>query len=239
MSSEHFKILKEINSLSQKEAEHNQEIQKEEKRLHNLTEMRSTRTSELDSLTDNKIQLEAEILQQENELAKLQKDLERDKINLSSITTNESLNNLENQIKDKEGKIEVLEELAFTQLEKVDELEADIQTAKEFLAGSLETLKEIEKEVESETKDLNDEVKKVKNRILLLLEEVPPNFKSLYERVMTKNIKTSVFTRIKNGSCEFCRFQVSSNDKINIEDNLQLKTCSSCSRIFIPEQAFY
>ena len=132
MSSEHFKILKEINSLSQKEAEHNQEIQKEEKRLHNLTEMRSTRTSELDSLTDNKIQLEAEILQQENELAKLQKDLERDKINLSSITTNESLNNLENQIKDKEGKIEVLEELAFTQLEKVDELEADIQTAKEF-----------------------------------------------------------------------------------------------------------
>lgn len=239
MSSEHFKILKEINSLSSSEASLIQKIAQEEKRLDQIVELRKQKELKLKSLEDEKKNISLEGQRIEKDLSKLHSDLDRDKTNLSSIVTEESLKNLENQIADKERKIEILEELAYSQLEKSDEIDNNISDHNSFLEGSLETLSEIQVEVDKETSKLNEEITKIQNRINLLLEEIPPQFKSLYERVKLKDIKTSVFTRIKNGSCEFCRFQVSANDKINIEDNLQLKTCSSCSRIFIPEQAFY
>ena len=239
MSRESFKILKEINSLYSKESNFLDLISKENKRISFIEKNRADR---LESKTqkEEKIKDTNSAFQKiENEIAELSKRIGRDKANLTLMTDDNSINSMKKQIAENEVKLNQAEEKGFLYMEETESLELSLQEDQEFLQGSLESLLEIEGEVSTKNKEYNLELEKIAHRILLLKEELPPPFKNRLEQVILRKIPFSSFSRIKSGACEFCRMSLSVVDINLIEDKLALKSCSGCSRIFIPIQASY
>lgn len=239
MSAEHFKIIKEINSLSTKRDSLNSEIAEQVKRINFIESNRLKRQDELDSKSINLKDIKAQLQNTENEIAKLQAMLDKDKANLNSVFTDEQLKSLELAIQTNEEKLVPLEEDGLNLLEKIDCLEQEIKEAVSFLSGSEETLKEITQEVDAFNESHNKEISILDNRIHLLLEQLPVNFKDKVTSVLEKKIKISSFTRIQANKCEFCKYSLSNVDVSNIEDKLQLKSCTGCGRLFMPQQAPY
>jgi len=239
MSSEDFKITKEINSLTIRKTSLLSEIHAEQKRITFIQNNRTDRENERnDSLTLLK---ETKTLMQkiENEIANHQLHLNKDKIHLSSVTNNEQLISLEHTIKHAQEKIEDLENNGFELLDKIEELEIQIKDCETFLKGSAETLIEIQAEVDTFSNSHNKQIEVLDSRIKLLMESLPPIFQDRLTRLFERKIAISSFTRILGGSCEFCKFSLNKVDISNIEDKFQLKICQSCGRLFIPQQAAY
>lgn len=239
MSSESFKILKEINSLTLTKEKITLELNKELARVHSLIDIRQTREAQKESALSAQKEKNLELQKTENQISDLQLKLEKDKTSLSMASSENIAKSLELQIKDRESKAEVLELQGMDLLEELDGLETVIKDANSFLSGSLETLKEIEEEV-SGTSDIHQqEINKLTKRIDLLFVELPQQFQDRYKSTIEKKIKGSSFTRLKNDSCEYCRYGLSRMDIIDIEDKLMLKNCNGCGRIILPQQAFY
>lgn len=239
MSAEHFKIIKEISSLSTKRDLLYAEVDEQVKRIHFIESSRLKRQDELDSKSVNLKGFKAQLQNIENEIAKLQVMLDKDKANLNSVFTDEQLKSLELAIKTNEEKLAPLEEEGLSLLEKIDDLEQEIEQAASFLSGSEETLKEISQEVNHFKESHEKEINILENRINLLLEQLPVSFKDKVTSVLEKKIKISSFTRIQSNNCEFCKYSLSNMDISNIEDKLQLRSCAGCGRLFMPQQAPY
>ena len=239
MSMESFKILKEINSLSQKKSELEASILKEEKRLDFIKKNREDRSHEKEDLNTLLKQFKSELMETENTISQLSSKIEKDKSNLSSLIDGNAITSLQKQIDDMKTNLDLNEEKGLELLEEIEETESKISDCVEFLTGSLESLNEIGQEVQLATRDYTEEIEILNNRNKALMEQLPENFKSRIELTLQKEIKISNFTRIKSDTCEFCRFNLSKIDIIAIEDKLALKSCQGCSRIFIPIQAGY
>ena len=239
MSSEAFKIAKEINSLTQTKAQIQDAITEEERRVLFIESNRTERSEELAENESKLKELKSKIQDTENEISKFQGQLEKDKIAFNSVTSNQQLESLERSIAHSKESLDELENKGLELLEEQENIEIEIQEAQSFLKGSLESLNEIKDEVQSFRSKKEKEVSQLENRIKLLLDELPPLFQDKIQGVIAKNIPKSSFTRIKDGCCEFCRFSLSKIDISNIEDNLALKTCGQCNRIFMPQQVFH
>lgn len=239
MSKENFKILKEINSLSLLKEDFQSKIASENKRIDFVESNRNLRAEQKERDLAQLKELNTQITNIENEISHLGLKLTKDKENLSTITTEAGLSNMEKQISDLESKLEAFEEEGLEKMEEAESVEIRISQADEFLAGSLDSLNEIKAEVQQTNSEHQLEIEKLEKRINLLIEELPTDFQDRYKRVSESDIKGSVFTRIKNDSCEYCRFGLSKIDIQKVEDLLQFKTCSGCRRIFIPQAAHY
>lgn len=239
MSAEDFKIACEINSLMQKKKTLLDEILSEKKRITFIQKNREERQTERDNLTESLKKLKTNMQQVENDIASFQITLTKDQTHLNSVSSNEQLKNLESSILHVKEKLESLEDKGLELLEGIESSEFQAKECEDFLKGSAETLNEIQIEVDIFTKSHQKKIEILNSRIDLLLDELPPSFKDRIERVFKRNIQISSFTRIISGACEFCKFSVTKADESNIEDKLQLKSCQSCGRIFIPQQASY
>lgn len=130
--------------------------------------------------------------------------------------------------------IESLEEKGMEHLSRQDEIEKEIDEAKTFAAGLEKTIHEIESEAKPELDKIEQELANIELRQKLLLEELPADFKSLLIKITAKNLAHGPFTRIDQGSCYFCRFKISRLEESEIDMKKSLKTCSQCTRIFLP-----
>jgi len=239
MSAESFKILKEINSLSMRRNELLEIELKEKKRIVFIQNNRNDREELLAELEDKLKANKSELTQTENQINTLSQKIEKDSTNLESLVDETSINSLHKQINEMKEKLDSNEELGLELLDSIEETEKEIIECKDFLKGSLETLTEIKSEVEQTIAHNQKEIDSLIKRESLLKEELPIKFKSKIELILKKNIQISSFTRIKSESCEFCRFNLSKMDIISIEDNLNIKSCQGCSRIFLPIQSAY
>jgi len=239
MSKESFKILKEINSLTINKEEIQLKINAQLGRVQFVNTNRETRN--VQKLNDQNLLKEtnSNLNLIENEISHLQIKLTKDKENLAMISTEQTLKNMEKQIADTEIKLGILEEKGIEELDKLEVIEERISAADEFLAGSLESLKDIEAEVETTNSEHQISLNKLTKRIDLLIEELPTEFSYRYTKTLDSNIKGSIFARIKNDACEYCRSGLSKVEIQKVEDQLSLKNCASCGRIFIPQAAFY
>lgn len=239
MSAEAFKIAKEINSLRQNIQQIEHKISDENKRVTHIILARSQRQQQLMEDQDSLKEIKAMLQKNENEIANAQLNLDKDNLSLKSLTNNQQLLALEKSIEHNKLLIDELENTGLSQLEKIDELELEIKESQDFLKGSEDSLIEISKEVDLLVSNFKDQIDKTNKRIELLYEQLPEDFREKIKNTVAKKIPQSSFTRIKNGGCEFCRLSLSKVDISNIEDYLKLKSCSGCSRIFIPEQTFF
>ena len=239
MSKESFKILIEINSLTINKEEFQLKVDAQLGRIQTVDSNREARTNQ--KLSDKNLLKETNstLNLAENEISHLQLKLIKDKKNLTLISTEQTLKNMEKQIADLEEKISNLEESGLEEIEKIEVLEEKISLADEFLEGSLESLNEIKAEVKIANIENQASIDKLIKRIKLLVQELPDDFSHRYFKTLESKIKGSVFARIKNEACEYCRSGLSKMEVQKIEDQLNLKTCQSCGRIFIPQAAFY
>jgi len=239
MSKESFKILIEINSLTINKEEFQLKIDAQLGRIQTVNSNREARINQ--KLSDKNLlkKTNSTLNLAENEISHLQLKLIKDKENLTLISTEQTLKNMEKQIADLEEKISNLEESGLEEIEKIEVLEEKISLADEFLEGSLESLNEIKAEVKVTNTENQASIDKLIKRIELLVQELPDDFSHRYFKTFESKIKGSVFARIKNEACEYCRSGLSKMEVQKIEDQLNLKTCQSCGRIFIPQAAFY
>ncbi len=224
MSAEPFFTLKEIDSLNRMKVNFLKSKSDQEDRVSKLK-------LRLEESLLQTAKLKQELISTTNELAnveKLLKTASEQKQRLMDIGGDEKkiLNFSQDVMKYEEQGLEFLSRL--------DELETELTDQKTFRTGLEKTIAEIETETNPEIEKITQEVKNIDMRLGLLEEELPSDFKSIYQRVVAKKLALSPFTRTDQGSCYVCRYKISKVDESEIDTQRSLKTCPQCSRIFLP-----
>ncbi len=224
MSVELFMKLKEIESLSRMRTSFELQNREHNARLSKLNDTRQeahARTvklrQEVSSANSALADIEVRIRTASEQKQRLF-DIGSDEKKISSFTT----------------EIDGLEESGLVLLEEVAQLEEELRDTKEFMSGLEKTILEISAEVNSDVAGVTIELSHIELRLSLLLNELPTEFSTLLVKTAAKNLAHGPFTRVENGSCYFCRFKISRTDESEIDMQKNLKTCSQCSRIFLP-----
>ncbi len=130
--------------------------------------------------------------------------------------------------------ISSLEDKGFALLEDLDRNESERADLQTFLSGLEKTMSEISDEVKEEMARFQHEIGQLDLRLSSLTDALPSEYRDLLMKTLKKNLAHGPFTRIDSGSCFFCRYKISRTDESEIDMQKKLKTCSQCSRIFIP-----
>lgn len=239
MDKENFKILKEIASLESLSSQLQEAMDKENSRILFVTDQRNSRLAYLQELTSKKEALENEFSELEEKSDKNLNELNRLESNLNNATTVKEQTALESQIEAKKSLQLQFEARSNEVIDQIDECEKQLDEAQEFEKGSLDSLNSLKQEVAEIVGQKQQEKDRLSHRIDLLLDEIPENFKASYKKVAAKKLKYGPFSSLKNLQCNVCGFKVSRTLEVDVEENFKLKTCPSCSRIFIPAQALY
>lgn len=224
MTVDWFLKLKEIDSLGKMRINYLKTRSEQNERISKLNDRRNDAIVRTAKLRQETISLNSEMAEIDNKL----KNASEQKQRVIDIGGDEK------KIHQFTAEIEFLEEKGMEHLSRQDEIEKEIEEAKTFAAGLEKTIQEIESEAKPELDKIEQELANIELRQKLLLEELPADFKSLLIKITAKNLAHGPFTRIDQGSCYFCRFKISRLEESEIDIQKILKTCSQCTRIFLP-----
>jgi predicted nucleic acid-binding Zn-ribbon protein len=224
VSVEWFLKLKEIDSLTKTRNNNLRAKSEQESRLSNLNDKRQEAIAQTAKLNQELISINQELSDLEKKLS----TASTQKTRLSEMGGDE------NKIKTFTSQIEELETQGLILLDRQDQIHSEQVDAKTFLQGLEETFQEIEEEVKLQNNLHNQEIKNLEQRISYLMEELPDEFKNILIKITQKNLAHGPFTRVEQGSCYFCRYKISRIDESEIDMQKNLKTCTQCSRIFLP-----
>lgn len=240
MNKEIFRILKEINSLSEKTKFLQAEMQAENERLVKIDLIRSQREDEKEEAQQELAQINLKIDQLEQELTKDHEQLSRSKNNLDFANTEKELLSLESQITSLSGIIDSKEEALLHSLELQEQLEAQLAQAEEFLAGFEKGRAEIEQDVQSENAPRKQNIESHQKRLLNLFDQIPLEVATKMKALLAKNLPKGPVTRLNSQNyCELCGTLMASPKVKEVEQDLKLISCSGCSRIIIPQSSLY
>ncbi len=224
MSVELFSKLKEIESLSKMRASCELQNSEHKARLTNLNNKQQeahARTvklrQEISSINSTLADVELRIRTASEQKQRLF-DIGSDEKKISSFT----------------AEIDGLEERGLVLLEQVAQHEGELVETKVFINGLDKTISEISAEVTADLAGITTELSHIEMRLSLLMDELPAEFRTLLVKTAAKNLAHGPFTRVDNGSCFFCRYKISRTDESEIDMQKNLKTCTQCSRIFLP-----
>ena len=239
MNKEYFKILKEINSLESEIAKLEAENQEETYRVAKLKEREREALEEEQTLEGLLKQEKLEAQKSENLIVSLDAKIKKAASDLRSSFDSKHLEALEREIVKYESELELAQEHGLELLEKIEDLEAQVDEKRGFLKGIDETIREIAQEVAEISAKNQTQIDSKQKRIEIALEQIPPAFQSAYQSVKSKELAFSSFAKIENGRCSVCKSVVDRSKVEQVETHLAIKTCSLCGRIFIPNQALY
>ncbi|MCO4755851.1 MAG: hypothetical protein KC478_15325 [Bacteriovoracaceae bacterium] len=239
MNQEYFKILKEINSLEQNISTLETTNNNETARVSKLQDRRQLAQEELEqykaSLKDRRLLAQ----KNENELSSTDSKLAKIKADIGGSFDSKEMELLDREKQKLSIQLDELESAGFELLEQMEELEQLIKDKQTFIQGVGETIDEIQQEVDQLVNENQKQINSYQSRIDSSLTQLPENFVNTYQKLKTKNLSVSLFTKIQAGKCFVCKMGVDKTREAQVEDQLQLKTCSSCGRIFIPNQALF
>jgi predicted nucleic acid-binding Zn-ribbon protein len=219
-----FFKLKEFDSLSKMRINHLKAMSEQENRLSTLNDKRQTNV-----LQTEKLQHDAHFLQQELfEIDKKMAESETQKQRVIDTGGNSE------KIAAFDLKIQELESLYFEKLTNQEQLDQDKADLKLFLSGLMKTILEIKIEVDEEILKEKTSVEQLDLRLRLLLEELPPEYKNILDKTITRKLALGNFTRIDKAACYFCKSNLSRMEESEIDIQQLLKTCKMCHRIFLP-----
>lgn len=224
MSTEWFFKLKEFDSLTKMNSNHQKSIKEQQERLSKLNEKRQEQLDEVSTLKKELYSVQQVYFESEKKMNLCEEQALRlretggDEVKI--INYKKEAAELENNL--------------FALLERTETIQLSLEEKKTFLLGLETTFKEIEKEVAEEITENQKGLSQVELRMKLIQEELPSDFKATLERTLKKNLAVGSFTRIDNGSCFFCRYKISRTDESEIDRLQMLKVCPQCSRIFLP-----
>ncbi|MBC77121.1 MAG: hypothetical protein CME64_14005 [Halobacteriovoraceae bacterium] len=239
MSKEHFKILKELSSLEIKRSELENLNLKGQKRVEKLIVQQNEAHSDIEKL-NSEIQEKRFLSQKsENELTQIDSKLKKIEADIGGSFDSKEMELLDQEKQKLLQKMDEIEMRGLELLEEMESIEEKIGDRKTFAKGIEETIAEIKAEVDAENSDRNKEIETLNGRIDSSLGELPEPFRTTYQKVKAQNLAISMFAKIESRSCSVCKSGVDRAREAQVEEQLLLKTCSSCGRIFIPNQALY
>ncbi len=224
MSDEWFSRLKEYDSLSKARARLILSGKDQEGRLETLRKRQADSMAQLAGLKSSYIHLQQSLHEIEQKI-KVQNEQRSRSIDQGGS---------EEKLRAYNKEISSLEEKGFSFLEDLDVNETERADLQGFLNGLEKTMIEIAGEVKEETAKFQNEIEQLDLRLNSLTEALPAEYRDLLMRTLKKNLALGPFTRVENGSCFFCRANISRNEESEVEMQKILKTCSQCGRIFIP-----
>ncbi len=191
---------------------------------------------ENDSLKKQKNDLIDRLKTRQGELQEAQSQAQALKQRLRELDTN--LLELDRVLSQRlsEASKEEVEEKALQVLIEQQKTEELLEEKKTFLLGFEITVAEITQESNESIQDLDRKLHHLKTRLNLLFESFPTDWQGMIERVQAKNLSLGNFTRTQEGKCALCRYKLSLEVQSEIDQQLKLKVCAGCSRIFLPYQ---
>ncbi len=191
---------------------------------------------ENDSLKKEKSELIDRLKKRQSELHEAQMIVQDQKLRLKELDRELiELDRVLSQRLSEASKAEV-EEKALQVLINQQKFEEELEEKKTFLVGFEKTVLEISQESNEAIQDLDRKLTHIKTRRELLFSSFPNDWQSLIERVQAKNLSLGNFTKNLDGKCAFCRHKLSLDVQSEIDQQLKLKSCAGCSRIFLPYQ---
>ena len=239
MNKEDFRILKELCGLHSTKIAVTAKIDAEMARITKIENLREDAREALASAQKELISVEEETQNIESQTLALSQKIEQSTRAVDNATSEKQVSSAESQLKIQKDELSKLEEQGFVLLERFDEISALISEKETFIEGSAKTLRDISDEVEKECTPLRNEIDILNSRIANLSSELPADALTRVSKLLDKNLKHGPLTKLEGDSCYICRFTMGAVDKEKIEKNLSLKSCSSCTRIFIPNSTLY
>lgn len=224
MSADLFFKLKELDSLSKMRIKHLSALSEQEDRLSKLTARQNEAHLQTEKLRQDNQAKRHELFEIEKKIQSMQEQKQR------LIDIGESGPKVDSYL----AQIDEAEEKGLSLLELLEANESEIKDQQQFLAGLTKTITEISGEVQETKAQEQRELENVELRMRLLEEELPSDFRSLYQKTVAKKLAQGPFTRIEAGSCYFCRYKLSKMDESEIDAQQKLKVCHQCYRIFLP-----
>lgn len=229
MSREAFQKLREIDSLLKMKNKELALVREQDDRLSRLESQKNERLEQKDQDKKLYTQTQQNLLEMEAKLKTASQQKER----LSQYSPDDP------KLAELAETIEKLEMDGLEMISQIDQIEHTLKDHETFLQGITKTITEISHEAnEAKSKHLQ-EISNLDMRLNLLTDELPDNFKTAYQRLMTKNLPHGPFTTVANQSCLFCRSSVSKLEESEIDTKFAIIHCKQCGRLFLPYTAVH
>lgn len=228
--------LVEIQSLKKQESHFQEAIESEHERISALEKRQSFAQNEIERLTKEIADLK--IKAKELELDSLLSEQQKLKAKEALVTNEKEAHALEKTLKENVEKAQNLEAEIFTALELEEKYSDEIKDLRSFLNGLQSTIKEISEEVKTSTTEQLQDLKSVQSRIQSLLGLCHKDILVLFERAQKKHPK-SPLSYINGSSCKECRMVLNSVLKSQVENISAIEICPYCERILLPTTLNY
>ena len=235
MSKEHFKIIKEISSLHTEMTSLSNSIKSQSDRLTKHHQKIDETKLEIQRLQEVIEQESPELSKKEAYIDKLSTNLKKAKDHQADLTTEIQVLKSKQQVEEMSQILNDEEEVYFSLIEIHERSQSLKDEKTTYLEGLNRSLVEISDDSKKEEEKLQLSYNTQKSRIKLLLNQIPSGFQKVIKATLNKKLNKSSFTIIKDFHCLFCGYQINKVDLDKLEQMINVITCSSCTRIIIPQ----
>ncbi len=227
---EKFNVLIRIQSLKNKinELELAQEHRKQDIQKKNIQIKREKALTE--QKHEEKIAVQKEIDRKELDLKTNESEISKYNSQLNSIKTNKEYTALVSEIGSKKADMSILEDEILSMMSKLEAANQGYERAKENLKSEDESLKDLTERVNTELREADIEIEKVKDEQKKYIELLDEHSLKQYSRL--SNIKGGkAIVPVIGNVCGGCSMTVTRQTLNELMSNKDLVFCRSCSRI--------
>ena len=216
------------------------EIDSETTRLDKIDHQIEIKTTQKNELEQRSSELKSQISTREALLHEAGKQNEAAIANANKAISQKEIDAALSQRQNSEQMIEKLNDEIFSLMEEEEKLDEELQSIRTFLQGVKEGREEIVTDIEEINAPKLEELNRYRKRVNELYPQIPDPHREHFQNLVKKNLPKGPITRLdQKNFCELCGTQASSTKVKSIEEQLQYGTCSSCSRVIIPESSQY
>ena len=192
----------------------------------------------LDQVLAEKNALTLAAREKENEMAAAEAAINRRKEQLSSAKTNKEFQSLKEQIALDQEKNNLLADETLEAISAAEQFEEQVAAAKEEVAKAEKTAETFRASCDEEAKVIEQDTARVQIDLKEAVENLPGDFRSLYERAIEDHGRGGLVPVIDRGFCGHCRREIPPQFVVNLCKG-EPYLCQSCGYLlFIPEEYY-
>jgi len=220
------------------------ELQEVDSLLDRLREKRAALDRELAAEEENLAQVRASLQGEETDAQALRRDVDRRElelkakeeqiaklqVQLNTVKTNREYAAIQHEIASLRADISLIEDESLRILEKIDEAQKRQVEGKRRLRELEAALASHRQEVQQRHRQIEEETTRLQARREEIAAALAPDHRELYERLRTKSDGRAVVAA-RYGSCEGCFMNLTHNTINHLMGGDSLVRCHSCGRI--------
>ncbi|RPH95583.1 MAG: hypothetical protein EHM72_14915 [Calditrichaeota bacterium] len=174
----------------------------------------------------------AEFAQVGNEIALHEERLKKYRVQLYAVKTNKEYDAMTSEIETAEKKVDDLKFRKLELEELIEQVEGEIQTLTEKIREHETILSGLQHELQQKLLITHEEESELSSRRQKLVQEVPKQILSTYERIRQARGGYAV-AELQNNACSHCSSRIPSQRGLEIRMMNKLNLCEVCGRILV------